>query len=566
MKNYLIKIFSVIAVIFISFFINKLNVRADGFNETIVCEYSQPIDYSIGTVEKPFSNEIIVRYEGDNDDYTLIVASSYDDLARNYEFKEGSFYKYIIGKKNGSKEKRGSEYRTCPSYVSLELVSWGAYDYVLSPITFATFEKYINNIINMYSLGSVGVKNNKFKEYKYTEKGELELTSIQKYDEKSSIADSTIHYLYLKKQIIDGKETNKKPINAIKKYFQVHYGFSGDGNTALGENVNGPLIKIASNDISLFIRSSGKWIKLKKDFINISNYSFKDYDSFKKYALSSFTTVTREDADTNITKEEWINRQRVFYYIDSYTNLISFLENDSIYKQIFNSSYQDTNYNAIRYLIKVSSEKNIEKKNQELNDRTASDDAADKNICVEICSNSTGVMYSGAALTQCQSDSLYKKCSTCVNRCNNVPGSEHEKCMNTCYGTTEYKALTEKKQKNKEELKKIQDKLYSVSAPKIDIQIVKHYVPDCDDFQVFHTIYNILRVIAPILVIIFGTLDYAKAVIASDIEKMEKSKKNFPKRLLLLVLFIMVPFIISFLISNFSSTNITIARCVVNGS
>ena len=175
-------------------------------------------------------------------------------------------------------------------------------------------------------------------------------------------------------------------------------------------------------------------------------------------------------------------------------------------------------------------------------------------------------MYSGAALTQCQSDSLYKKCSTCVNRCNNVPGSEHEKCMNTCYGTTEYKALTEKKQKNKEELKKIQDKLYSVSAPKIDIQIVKHYVPDCDDFQVFHTIYNILRVIAPILVIIFGTLDYAKAVIASDIEKMEKSKKNFPKRLLLLVLFIMVPFIISFLISNFSSTNITIARCVVNGS
>lgn len=142
----------------------------------------------------------------------------------------------------------------------------------------------------------------------------------------------------------------------------MHYGFAGDGNAALGENVNGPLIKIASNDISLFIRSSGKWIKLKKDFINISNYSFKDYDSFKKYALSSFTTVTREDADTNITKEEWINRQRVFYYIDSYTNLISFLENDSIYKQIFNSSYQDTNYNAIRYLIKVSSEKNIEKK------------------------------------------------------------------------------------------------------------------------------------------------------------------------------------------------------------
>ena len=60
MKNYLIKIFSIIGVIFISFFINKLNVRADGFNETIVCEYSQPIDYSIGTVEKPFQMKLLL--------------------------------------------------------------------------------------------------------------------------------------------------------------------------------------------------------------------------------------------------------------------------------------------------------------------------------------------------------------------------------------------------------------------------------------------------------------------------------------------------------------------------
>ena len=102
--------------------------------------------------------------------------------------------------------------------------------------------------------------------------------------------------------------------------------------------------------------------------------------------------------------------------------------------------------------------------------------------------------------------------------------------MNTCYGTNEYKGLLEKKQKNKEKLEKIQDKLYSVSAPKLNIDFDYEYVPDCDDFQELHTIYNILRIIAPILVILFGTLDYAKAVIASDVEKIEKSKKQFPKR------------------------------------
>ena len=38
MKNYLIKIFSVIAVIFISFFLNELNVKAE-YKTKIVCEY-----------------------------------------------------------------------------------------------------------------------------------------------------------------------------------------------------------------------------------------------------------------------------------------------------------------------------------------------------------------------------------------------------------------------------------------------------------------------------------------------------------------------------------------------
>ena len=70
---------------------------------------------------------------------------------------------------------------------------------------------------------------------------------------------------------------------------------------------------------------------------------------------------------------------------------------------------------------------------------------------------------------------------------------------------------------------------------------------------------------APILVILFGTIDYAKAVMASDVEKMQKAKKNFPKRLGLLLLFIFVPLIVSFLIKEFSGNSTNLMYCIING-
>ena len=63
----------------------------------------------------------------------------------------------------------------------------------------------------------------------------------------------------------------------------------------------------------------------------------------------------------------------------------------------------------------------------------------------------------------------------------------------------------------------------------------------------------------------FGSLDYAKAVMASDIEKMEKSKKQFPKRLLLLIVFVLVPIFVRILIS-FTNTNTNLMECIISGS
>ena len=213
------------------------------------------------------------------------------------------------------------------------------------------------------------------------------------------------------------------------------------------------------------------------------------------------------------------------------------------------------------------------------------DENLSKDICSALCYNQNPAYKSTASSNsyiQCMNSEGVRTCKNaekeCKKKCANVLGTSNTDCFNSCMeeklGDDAYKTLTENTEHMREDndnkrdnaLEGLKEALSRIDAPEFTgIKFDQNYVPDCKDYEVFHNIYNILRVIAPILVILFGTLDYAKAVIASDVEKMEKSKKQFPKRLILLVLFIMVPFIISFLINSFSFTNTTIASCVVNG-
>lgn len=572
MKNYLIKIFSIIGVIFISFFINKLAAKAE-YKTKIVCEYEMlpVLSPNIGGLDETIGESTSVVYTGNDSDYSISLQGP-----ESTTFSDSGFHKYMKGKGNGSKKKRGDDYRTCPEYVKVDFTG---VNYKLDPIKRDTFTNMIKNV--HYNSGSgvlpVGISGGKF--VATTKKANF----FQFKDDSGNAqilglnTSSSYLALYLKSQTIDGKKENSKANHAIKAYFEDFYGFKNDNSNDYGK-MNGLNYKNDSYTFSNILNSyyiymnggdaNGNMKKfsytVKEDYLNISKYSFTDYDSFKKYALSE--TIGNEKQDKGMSYDDWNRRRAAFFAIDNFRVLNGIITSEkSRYSSVF-ANYQSSAYNTMLRLINISSNPKYEENKSEQDKRKESDDAASKNICVEICSNSTGVMYSGTALTRCQSDSLYKKCSACVNRCSNVPGSEHEKCMNTCYGTTEYKALTEKKQKNATALQELKDTLHKVAAPTLDIKFKRQYVPNCKDYAVFHTLYNILRIIAPILVVLFGTLDYAKAVIASDVEKMEKSKKQFPKRLLLLVLFIMVPFIISFLIGTFSSLNTSIARCIVNGS
>ena len=88
---------------------------------------------------------------------------------------------------------------------------------------------------------------------------------------------------------------------------------------------------------------------------------------------------------------------------------------------------------------------------------------------------------------------------------------------------------------------------------------------NCSDFSALHIIYNIVLIIAPILVILFGTIDYSKAVMTSDLEKMDKFKKRFKPRLIAVIVLFLVPLLIKLILSLNPNLSNTMLNCVVNG-
>ena len=66
------------------------------------------------------------------------------------------------------------------------------------------------------------------------------------------------------------------------------------------------------------------------------------------------------------------------------------------------------------------------------------------------------------------------------------------------------------------------------------------------------TIVRILQIVVPIALIVWGSLDLGKSVIAGDEKKIKENQGKFVKRIVAAVLVFLVPFIVS-LIMNYLS-------------
>ena len=77
------------------------------------------------------------------------------------------------------------------------------------------------------------------------------------------------------------------------------------------------------------------------------------------------------------------------------------------------------------------------------------------------------------------------------------------------------------------------------------------YTGDCKDVEIFRTVWLIMVIGGPFLVIIFGSIDFFKSVInASDENAKKKNQKNFFRRLIAAIILIALPFIIKVIITN----------------
>ena len=189
------------------------------------------------------------------------------------------------------------------------------------------------------------------------------------------------------------------------------------------------------------------------------------------------------------------------------------------------------------------------------------------------------------------SNSDYKKCVKALKKCNAKVCSD---CISEDYGTAftncmknckkvdakcmenngiknfekDSEAALEKAKEAKDELDKAALYTFEPAAlPTITFKTAK-YEPNCSDVKVFTYLWKGATLLAPFLLIIFGSFDYFKAVMAADEQKMKESKKKFPLRLIALLLLIIVPALLRILLKNAGTKgaeNITYLKCIATG-
>lgn len=236
-------------------------------------------------------------------------------------------------------------------------------------------------------------------------------------------------------------------------------------------------------------------------------------------------------------------------------------------KSQFNSVYNQVNsVDAISEKLKeqIDKEQTLDEKRSLLND-------VENNKCLGYCNydNSISVNY-------CKSNNTkYSTCRSCyTNKCANKNGTELETCLSECLGQDEYNTLNnlaeQFKSKLSSQIEAVKNQLYKPNIPTLEgISFNQPYKVKCSDFSVLHTLWKIVIVAAPILTILFGVLDFAKSVISSDEEKIKKSWKRFPKRLMALAILIIVPILISIVVNSFTNNegikDTSVLKCIVNG-
>ena len=81
-------------------------------------------------------------------------------------------------------------------------------------------------------------------------------------------------------------------------------------------------------------------------------------------------------------------------------------------------------------------------------------------------------------------------------------------------------------------------------------------------FQVARWIIRIIQIAVPFVLIIFGSLDFFKAIVAGDEKEMKQKRKPFVHRVISAIIILLLPSIVNLIMKNIAkSQNSSFARC-----
>lgn len=87
--------------------------------------------------------------------------------------------------------------------------------------------------------------------------------------------------------------------------------------------------------------------------------------------------------------------------------------------------------------------------------------------------------------------------------------------------------------------------------------------------DIVHTVINLIKIVVPILLVIFGMLDLGKAVMAQKDDEIKKGQQTFFKRLLSAVIVFFVVVVVQLVVGLVAKNDTAVTSCLecfVNGN
>lgn len=273
-----------------------------------------------------------------------------------------------------------------------------------------------------------------------------------------------------------------------------------------------------------------------------------EYNIVEQYYQDTKDSILTKDKNFDI----WFNLISRYMLEDNPEKFFNYFKSTNNVSNENDSNLSEQTKLCLEMAKKITEVDKIDNKKDDLNENTP--------VCNYYCYSENSL-----AQTECKKSDVYKSCVNCYTI---KSSTDQAKCLEP-YKEVSDKNKTAFDNKHSTAYQDLKEALLSVADPTLKIKF-KGYKVKCEDVVIFHDLYIILSIAAPILVIIFGSLDYAKAVFASDVEKMEKSKKKFPKRVALVVLFMLVPVVINLILNLYSKStdidvNSNLMYCIIKG-